>query len=262
MSSWETRSLHLGDTTVVYDTSAGVEPTLLFIPGWACPRTQWREVLDRLPDRHRAIVIDLPNQGDSRSDSADGTIRTSVELILRVIEAEGSTRVVPIAHSMGGAIAVELAVVAPDLIDRIVCVDSLTYDTIYPAQDDDVIAAVLADLKADYPSAVVGIVTALFIDPVHAALADAVAESMASQPALPAIDAMRGLLAWDRDAALAQTSVHIDILSAEPLLSPDARAQLPDSVTITPIHGGHFLHMERPAETAAWVAERIEGVSA
>lgn len=60
---------------------------------------------------HRVIAIDLPGHGlsDKPADAARYSIPAMAEAVLRVVESIRATRYSLVAHSMGGAIALEIA---------------------------------------------------------------------------------------------------------------------------------------------------------
>ena len=91
----------------------GFGPDVLMIHGWASSHRMWERPLKRLAlSGFRAWAIDLPGSGASDSHRAAADWYTIVNLT-RVVEAfverVGVQSVTLVGHSMGGAIALELA---------------------------------------------------------------------------------------------------------------------------------------------------------
>jgi len=94
-------------------------PPLVFLPGAGGSASFWRPVAERLADLGRGLVLGYPGLGESPVDpsikSLDGLFRWLV----------GQLPVEPnhvIAQSMGGVLAVRLALERPELISRLVLV--------------------------------------------------------------------------------------------------------------------------------------------
>lgn len=85
------------------------EQALLFIHGWCCDGTLWRDQTDAFAPRHRIIAVDLRGHGDSDKPEQDYTIAgfaEDVAWLCRELELE---RPVIVGHSMGGVIALNVA---------------------------------------------------------------------------------------------------------------------------------------------------------
>lgn len=111
--------LRMGGQRVFYTDSAaqhvalhaaphGAHPVLLCIHGAGCTHLSWPPALRSLPDL-RVLALDLPGHGDSAGPGR-ATIKAYAHDVIRFVESLGLTRVVVAGHSMGGAIALALAV--------------------------------------------------------------------------------------------------------------------------------------------------------
>jgi pimeloyl-ACP methyl ester carboxylesterase len=91
----------------------------VFLPGAGGRASFWRPVAERLADLGRSLVFGYPGMGDCPADptltSLDGLFRWLVEQL----PAEPSD---VIAQSMGGVLAVRLALDRPELLSRLVLV--------------------------------------------------------------------------------------------------------------------------------------------
>src|SRR4051794_36494062 len=96
-------------------------PPVVFVHGLFGQGKNWTTVAKGLADRHRVTLLDLPNHGHSpwtdRADYVD-----MAELVARELERldEPATLV---GHSMGGKVAMQLALRRPELLRALVVVD-------------------------------------------------------------------------------------------------------------------------------------------
>jgi pimeloyl-ACP methyl ester carboxylesterase len=99
-----------------------VERTVLLLCGIGAKRQGWYRQLPVLGARLRAIALDYRDVGDS--DPADGpySIAGLAEDVAGVAAALGIERCSIAGISMGGFIALELAIARPQLVDRLILV--------------------------------------------------------------------------------------------------------------------------------------------
>jgi pimeloyl-ACP methyl ester carboxylesterase len=97
------------DSKVSYDDrGSGSGPALLCLPGWCGPRTVFDPVAERLAADHRVLTLDWRGHGDSGPAPDDLSYDHLVDDAVGVIEQAGAERVVPVALSHAGWVAIEL----------------------------------------------------------------------------------------------------------------------------------------------------------
>jgi len=111
----------------------GSGPPLVLIHGLAGQtRVYTHSLLDRLKAEHRVIIIDRPGCGYStRPRGASAAISAQARTIARFIETLGVERPLVVGHSLGGAIALSLALNHPELVSGLALIAPLTH-----AQDE------------------------------------------------------------------------------------------------------------------------------
>lgn len=104
---------------------AGRGNPVLLLHGFGDSSATWSAVLPRLARHHRVIAPDLPGFGASgplpEGDMLDVLVGAVIDLH-RTLEVEAPVAVV--GNSMGGAVALRLALDRPDLVSRLVLVDA------------------------------------------------------------------------------------------------------------------------------------------
>lgn len=110
----------------VHHTYGGRGSPVLFIHGLGSSGyIEWRFNLETMASRHKVFAPDLPGFGRSEKPHARYGIHYFTRFIERYIEGRGLRSVSVVGTSMGGRIALELALRRPRLVDRLVLVNSL-----------------------------------------------------------------------------------------------------------------------------------------
>lgn len=95
---------------------------VLFVHGLGGSWTNWLEQLPVLAARRRVIALDLPGFGHSPMPASSVSIDGYAHLLQGLLEALEIESAAVVGNSMGGEIAVELALAAPALVERLVLV--------------------------------------------------------------------------------------------------------------------------------------------
>ena len=116
----------ISDRISVEVTGSG--PDVVLIPGFASSREVWRVETDRLKATHRVHLVQLAGFAGEPWMHGDGPfVQPVTDELARYVREQGLERAAVIGHSMGGMIAVLLAQQHPDLIGRVMSVDSLPF---------------------------------------------------------------------------------------------------------------------------------------
>ena len=111
----------LGDERLAVRTLGESGPRVVFVHGLFGQGKNWTTIARGLADSHRVTLIDLPNHGHSpwtdRVDYLD-----MAELVATELEQLGEP-VTLVGHSMGGKVAMQLALRRPELLRALVVVD-------------------------------------------------------------------------------------------------------------------------------------------
>lgn len=138
----------VGSQVVYYDEHGEGDP-LLLIPGIGLTRLVWWKQIEPLARKHRILAIDNRDAGDSASCCAPYAIADMAEDVAGVIENLhlGPTHVM--GWSMGGFIALELAVRHPALVDRLILVATSAGGPAQVLPAPEVMAVLMPDPSED-----------------------------------------------------------------------------------------------------------------
>ena len=96
-------------------------PPLVLIHGLGATKASWLTVVGGLAHSHRVIAIDLPGFGASSKPLGRYDAPWFAGYVSALIEELGYDRALVAGNSMGGRVAMELAMREPDMVDGIAC---------------------------------------------------------------------------------------------------------------------------------------------
>jgi 4,5:9,10-diseco-3-hydroxy-5,9,17-trioxoandrosta-1(10),2-diene-4-oate hydrolase len=104
--------------------SAGEGPPLVLLHGAGDNSLDWRWVLPALARTHRVYAPDLPGSDDSAKPVADYSPAFFERFVAAFVEALGIERATFVGNSLGGIIALRLALADPARVGALVLIDS------------------------------------------------------------------------------------------------------------------------------------------
>jgi branched-chain amino acid transport system permease protein len=106
-------------------------PALLLVHGSYATGRWWEPWLALLPDEFYALAPDLRGCGESDQPDTGYTIEEQAADLAAFLDTLGAQQVDLVAHSSSGAIAMELALVRPELLHSLVLVDSVPVEGVF-----------------------------------------------------------------------------------------------------------------------------------
>lgn len=231
------------------------ETTLVFIHGSGDSARCWSELIPLVrwaPER--VVALDLPGHG-ARADEplpAQPTISAYAGLVRATLDARGIRRAIVVGHSLGGAIALRLALDAPDLVEGFALVGSGARLRVLPA---------LLEAARTDPTGTGHQLVRLGYAPNHQEMADAY---FASMPPVARDALAQDLTACDAFDVMAEldgvTQRALVIVGSEDRLTPPKYAQysaehLPRATLVVVPEAGHYVQREAPDAVAAALNE-------
>jgi 3-oxoadipate enol-lactonase len=115
-----------------YLQAGNAGPAVVLLHGWGAFKELWWSTLLALAPSYRAFAPDFPGHGGSAmGEQAD--MPGLARLIGSFCASLGLEEIILVGHSMGGCVAVELALERPDLVKRLVLVDAAVDAQLMPA---------------------------------------------------------------------------------------------------------------------------------
>ncbi len=262
----EPQTLQAGGRTIRYlkagpdAVSAGGTP-LLLLHGFGADLNGWMFNIAELSEDRPVFAIDLPGHGgSSKHDVAGGTVEGLAEAVLAFMDAAEIDAAHIVGHSLGGAIAVEIATSAPD---RAVALTLVAPAGLGEEIAQDFIDGFIAESRARKLRPVLEMLVA---DP-GLVTGDMVEDVLKFKRLDGALDALKTIAAANFSGgaqtasvrqALASLKVPVQIIWGEDdrILPARHADDLPGSIKVTRVPGaGHIPHMEKAAEVNTVIKE-------
>lgn len=97
---------------------------IVLIHCFTCAINWWSRVTPLLDREHRVIAVDLLGHGGSEKPRSGYSIPNQADLVAQALSRLGVRDAEVVGHSLGGGVAVALAQQSPQLVDRVVIIDT------------------------------------------------------------------------------------------------------------------------------------------
>ncbi len=263
------RYVDVDGVTVAYVDSGGAGSPLVLVHGLSSYTSFWEEQIPALSAAgYRVIALDLPGYGASDRPDAPCTPPWYAALVARFMETLGVPRATIMGHSMGGQIALTLALTEPDRVSRLVLSAPAGFERFTTGErdwmkgfwhekraleaDEDAIRANMAMNFAVMDEGVERLVrerVRMAGTPEFAGTSVAVARSVAGMLDFPVLDRVGEiraptLIVFGRDDRLIPNPVFHGGSTAA--FARDAAASIPGAELALISGAGHIVHHDRP----------------
>jgi pimeloyl-ACP methyl ester carboxylesterase len=99
---------------------------LVLIHGSGCSADSWRYQVEGLSREYEVVAPDLPGRGGS-DPAGDPSIEGYAETVSGVVRRSGKRKVFLVGHSMGGAVAIKVALDHPERLKGLILVGTSAY---------------------------------------------------------------------------------------------------------------------------------------
>jgi pyruvate dehydrogenase E2 component (dihydrolipoamide acetyltransferase) len=239
-------------------------PIVLLLHGFGGNLDNWLFNVDALAERNAVLALDLPGHGQSDPRLPGATLEDLAAFVARFLEAVGGRRAHVIGHSMGGAIAAQLALDHPDRVESVTLIGSA-------GLGDEVNAAFIEGfVAAKSRRELKPIVELLFANPdlVSRQMLDDVLKYKRLDGITEVLTALRTSL-FDRGRQgaqpgrrLAETGKRVLVVwgAQDRIIPPQHAANAPASATVAVIEGaGHMVQMEKAGEVNSLLKRHVAG---
>jgi pimeloyl-ACP methyl ester carboxylesterase len=246
-----------------------VDPPLLLIHGWIGDHRAMLPQILHFAKTRRVVAIHLRGHGDSDSPVQDYTIAGFADDIAWQCEQLGLNKPVVVGHSLGGAIALELAGRHPDLPSGVVIIDSILFPP--PSFMEFAQQTVEAVSGPDYLAVARAQAVEIYLDHVDIddpdrkqRLLGQIFEAHAKAPQHVAVSTFRNLLtgydSWSAAKACKAPVLYVD--AGVPMVEAGRdlerfRTACPQLVVARTFGAGHFAPLEVPDQVNAMIERFI-----
>ena len=233
---------------IVYAAKGEGEPALVFIHGGLADRTFWSNQMEAFSNRYKVIALDLAGHGESGVNRRTWSLQACGHDVKAVIEAENVNRAVLIGNSMGGPVAAETALLAPDRVVGIVAVD--TFHELDIRMDPNQVKARADAFRSDFDGSVKNMVRMLFHPDADPALMKDAEQRMLKCPVSTAPGMFESFANYDMATTARRLTVPIRCINGDlfPINFEANRAIHSDFDAIVLPHIGHYPMLECPEE--------------
>jgi pimeloyl-ACP methyl ester carboxylesterase len=220
--------------------------TIVFVHGWTCDESSWRNQVSFFEKNYRVITLDLPGHGKSGSPS-NGPL--TMELFARSIEAvrveAKAGKIVLVGHSMGTPVIREYARLYPANVAGMVPVDGALHLSGSPNAPNPARMKGPDGLKNRE-----AMIRGMFGKSATPAIQDQILKMMLAAPETTAYQAMVATFApanWpDEKFDVPALGIYADHSASD---DPKYFQKIfPDGTTVEVPGTGHFVMMEKPPE--------------
>lgn len=228
-------------------------PAILLLHGFGANLEGWAFNQGALSETRPVHAIDLPGHGGSSKSPGGGTLAELAGAVVAYMEAEGLGAAHLVGHSLGGAIAVQVALDAPERVTALTLVAPAGFG---PGIAGDFIEGFLSQSRARKLRPVLEMLVA---DPALVT-SDMVENVLRFKRIDGALAALTTIAAANFDGSrqrndlrprLGEIAVPVRVIwgSEDQVLAASDAGGLPANVAVTVIPGaGHIVHMEKSAE--------------
>jgi pimeloyl-ACP methyl ester carboxylesterase len=238
----------------IFYAERGAGPPLVCVHGAGGSHRHWGGLLAALAPHARVLAVDLPGHGRSTPAGAI-SIPAYAEALGAFVDALGLERPLLAGHSMGAAVALELAVARPGRVGGLALVGAGARLRVAPTM--------LSGLAADPPAAIAQLVAWMFPEPVAHLREPAAADYLAAPEILRAD--MAACDGWDIRGRLAGLGLPALVVcgDADVMTPPKLAGELQELlgaelVTLSGV--GHVPMVQAPDATAAAIAAWLSRV--
>lgn len=121
----------INGSRIHYESLGRGRQPIVFVHGWLGSWRYWVPVMQDLSVEYRTYALDLWGFGDSDKDPRRYAVGDYVEMVVDFMDALAIERAPLVGHTLGGAVAAELAARHPERVSRVLAVGlPLTADAI------------------------------------------------------------------------------------------------------------------------------------
>lgn len=233
---------------ISYSVSGDGETALVFVHGWSCDKSYWKNQVGKIVPDIKLVMIDLAGHGESGMERKDYEIELFGDDVVSVVNHLDLKKVILIGHSMGGSVILEAAKKLKGRVIGLIGVDTFqSFTDDWTAEQKE---GFLKSFEVDFVATAKGFVRSMFPQTANAELVAKVEKDMSSAPPEVALSAMRNLFYYNPVPTLNILDLPLISINCDmyPVSVEENRKYVKDYEVKFMKGVGHFLMIERPDE--------------
>ena len=187
----ETKILSTSEKTqIAYEIHGDNERALVFVHGWLCNRSFWKDQIKHFANDYTVVAIDLRGHGQSSSEIENLSINAFAQDVIAVTSSLGLSDVTLVGHSLGGLVVLETARLNVIDLKGVVIVDELEGEDLFYSYFYKIGAWLM--LKFGYDGVIDSMVEELYKSPATHDLAKEISDAMKEAPPVIGINSLFG----------------------------------------------------------------------
>lgn len=265
---------------VAYVDEGKGDTTLLFVHGLAVSSNSWRLNIDVLKHQYRCIAIDLPGNGYSDGGNYPYGISFYANCVYDFIQQLNLTNVVPVGHSMGGQIILNLVINHPSICEKLVLCAPAGFETFMPFEralykssihffdffstEENSLRKTIRTSFFNYPAYIEGMIQEL-VDLMkrrnvseYRAMIEACVNGMLEEPVFDWLHTVKQptlILYGERDALIPNRLIHPTTTQS---IAQTGASQMQQPILRMLPRCGHFLQLEQPGAVNDYIREFVD----
>ena len=234
-------------TPIHFEVVGYGRPALVFVHGWCCDRSYWKEQVAHFATSNRVVTLDLAGHGESGAERDHYTMPQFGRDVAAVVEHLNLQRVILIGHSMGGPVIVEAARCIPSRVLGMIGAE--TWWDVSELRSNEVVNERIAPFQKDFVSAAQNFIRSMFVPNSDPTLVERIVEDMTSASPAMAVNALTEVIAGAellREGFLASEAPRVAI-NAAGWRRTNSEAAKAFNIDVKIMSGvGHFPMLEDP----------------
>ncbi|MCX7874539.1 MAG: alpha/beta hydrolase [Melioribacteraceae bacterium] len=231
---------------IAYTVQGKGEIALVFIHGWGCNKNYWKYQIKDFSNKYTVVALDLAAHGQSSAKRKSYTMNLFGQDVASVVNNLQLNKIILVAHSLGGAVALEAKKILKDKVIGIIGVD--TYQTFDVGETEERAEQFLSTFKENYKGSVETYIGNLFHVDTDTSFSNPIIRDLSKMPKDIGIDIFRNILKYNYERAVKETNPKIIAVNGDkfPIRLEKVKKILPSfEYRIVP-HTAHYVMLENP----------------
>jgi pimeloyl-ACP methyl ester carboxylesterase len=234
--------------TIVYETKGVGAPALVFVHGWCCDRTFWKDQVDFFAEKVQVVTLDLAGHGQSGKNRSDWSIDRFADDVAAVANKLNLQQLVLVGHSMGGPVIAAAEKKLPGKVVGLVGME--TFQDLNKQYTKAEIDSILVRLETDFAGTMAQWVRQMLPETADSSLADWIIAKATAMPQDIAVAILKEAPNWNTAELVKDSRIPIVAINSDlwPTNVEGNRTLVPSFELVLMEGLGHYVMLEDPQD--------------